>query len=64
MAPGGHNRLVVRHTSSQRKSPLPAERANEGGIVVARYEPFWQTVSDSPWKVNSPFTDVLGGAPK
>jgi hypothetical protein len=28
------------------------------------YEPFWQTVSASPWNVNSPFTDVLGGAPK
>jgi hypothetical protein len=28
------------------------------------YEPFWQTVSASPWNVNSPFTDVLSGAPK
>ena len=28
------------------------------------YDPFWQTVSASPWKVNSSFTDVLGGAPK
>lgn len=28
------------------------------------YWPFWQTSSFSPWKVNSPFTEVFAGAPK
>ena len=33
-------------------------------IAAIRYPPFWQTLSFSPWNVDQPLADVLGGAPK
>jgi hypothetical protein len=60
----------------QHQQRLRSSEALEGALVTRQpaydltaeklrfYDPFWQTVSDSPWKVNSPLTDVLAGAPK
>lgn len=36
----------------------------ENGLPKLTQDPFEQTLSDSPWKLNHPFTLVLVGAPK
>jgi hypothetical protein len=41
-----------------------ASKAGPLGRPIGAYDPFSQTLRLSPWKVNSPSTDVLGGAPK
>lgn len=41
-----------------------ALRRSQGRFQDADQAPFAHTFSDSPWKVNSLLTEVLGGAPK
>lgn len=64
-AEGVFQDLIVHPVSldiAQRAGRIEGEQA--AAVNATRYGPFWQTVSASPWKVNSPFTDVSGGAPK